>query len=196
MTNFQINPMYTLKIIVASTRPGRKGPAIAAWIQEIAKQQPEFTVELLDLAEINLPFMDEPNHPRLQQYEHEHTKKWSRTIDAADAFIIVTPEYNHGFPAPLKNALDYLLKEWAYKPVGLVSYGGIAGGTRSIQLLKPVLTALKLVPLAEAVNIPFFAKYLDDQEGFVADETLIGSANHLMTELLHWTKALKPMRTA
>ncbi|WP_338869451.1 NADPH-dependent FMN reductase [Spirosoma sp. SC4-14] len=188
--------MFTLKIIIASTRPGRKGPAIAAWIQDVVNQHPEFAVELLDLAEINLPFMDEPNHPRLQQYEHEHTKNWSRAIDAADAFIIVTPEYNHGFSAPLKNALDFLAREWAYKPVGLVSYGGIAAGTRAVQLLKPVLTALKLVPLAEAVNIPFFARYLDDQEGFVADETLTRSANDMITELLRWTKALKPMRLA
>jgi NAD(P)H-dependent FMN reductase len=188
--------MFTPKIIIASTRPGRKGPAMAAWIQELASQRSDFTVELLDLAQINLPFMDEPNHPRLQQYEHQHTKDWSATIDAADAFIFVTSEYNHGFPAPLKNALDYLVKEWAYKPVAFVSYGGIAGGTRAVQLLKPILTSLKMTPLTEAVNIPFFAKYLDDQDGFQADETLTKTAEDMLTELIKWTATLRNMRLA
>ncbi len=103
--------MYNLKIIVASTRPGRKGPALAIWIFDVAKKHTEFSVELLDLAEINLPFLDEPNHPRLQKYTKEHTKKWSATIAAADAFIFVTPEYNYGYPASLKNALDFLFNE-------------------------------------------------------------------------------------
>ena len=148
--------MYKLKIIVASTRPGRKGIAVAKWFFEIAKKHSEFDSTLLDLAEINLPFLDEPNHPRLQQYQHDHTKRWSAMINEADAFVIVTPEYNHGFPAPLKNALDFLLHEWAYKPVGFVAYGGIAGGTRSMQMLKPVLTGMKMMPILEAVNLPFF----------------------------------------
>src|SRR3954467_897411 len=115
--------MLKLKIISATTRPGRKGPLVAAWITAIAKKYPDFEVELLDLGEINLPMMDEPLHPRLRKYQHEHTRKWSATIDDADAFVIVTAEYNFGMPAPLKNALDYLFQEWAYKPVGIVSYG-------------------------------------------------------------------------
>lgn len=119
--------MDNLKIITSTTRPGRKGIAVANWITELAKQDERFQTELLDLAHINLPFMDEPNHPRLQQYQHEHTKKWSATIDAAEAFIIVLSEYNYGFPAPIKNALDFLFNEWKYKPVGLVSYGGVSG---------------------------------------------------------------------
>jgi NAD(P)H-dependent FMN reductase len=113
-----------------------------------------FELDVAGLAEIELPFMDEPNHPRLRQYTHEHTKDWSRRVAAADAFVFVMPEYNHGFNAPLKNAIDYLVHEWSYKPVGLVSYGGIAGGTRAVQLLKPVLVGLKLVALPEAVYIP------------------------------------------
>jgi NAD(P)H-dependent FMN reductase len=139
--------MYNLKIITASTRPGRKGPALANWIFDVAKKHNEFSVELLDLAEINLPFLDEPSHPRLQKYTKEHTKKWSATIAAADAFIFVTPEYNYGYPASLKNALDFLFNEWAYKAVAFVSYGGIAGGTRCMQALKQVLTALNMVPV-------------------------------------------------
>src|SRR5437868_85321 len=147
--------MTELKIIIASTREDRKGPAIASWIVDMAKKRSEFNTELLDLAELALPFLDEPNHPRLRQYTKEHTKNWSRIIDASDAFVFVMPEYNFGFNAPLKNAIDFLHNEWLYRPVGFVSYGGIAGGTRAVQLLKPVLTALKMIPITEAVNIPF-----------------------------------------
>lgn len=187
--------MYNLKIITASTRPGRKGPALADWIFETAKKHTEFSVELLDLAAINLPFLDEPNHPRLQKYEKEHTKKWSTLISGADAFIFVTPEYNFGYPAPLKNALDFLYNEWTYKPVAFVSYGGIAGGTRSVQALKQVVTALKMMPVVEAVNIPFFTKYIDEQNKFNADEHIQHSAETMITELLKWTEKLKLMRS-
>ena len=187
--------MFQLKIIIASTRPGRKGPAVASWIGEIARTHPAFEVTVLDLQEINLPFFDEPNHPRLHNYEHDHTRKWSEMINGADAFIFVMPEYNYGYTAPLKNALDYLAMEWQYKPVGFVSYGGIAGGTRAIQLLKPVITTLKMVPITEAVNIPFFTKYIDDQEQFVGDEILLKGADDMLKELAKWTAALKPMRS-
>src|SRR5919202_6790763 len=138
--------MNSLKIITSTTRPGRKGIAVANWMTGVAQQTGKFNVELLDLAVINLPFLDEPNHPRLQQYQHEHTKRWSATIDAADAFIIVLGEYNFGFPAPIKNALDYLFNEWKHKPVAIVSYGGISGGLRSTQMIKQVVTALSIMP--------------------------------------------------
>ena len=186
--------MYNLKIITASTRPGRKGPALANWIFDMAKKHTEFTVELLDLAEINLPFLDEPNHPSMQKYTKDHTKKWSVTIAAADAFIFVTPEYNFGYPATLKNALDFLYNEWTYKPVAFVSYGGIAGGTRSMQALKQVVTAMKMVPIVEAVNIPFFTKYIDEQNKFNADEIIQKSAEGMLKELGRWTETLQQMR--
>jgi len=186
--------MFKLKIILASTRPGRKGPAVAAWIEEIARKYPSFEVTMLDLKAINLPFLDEPHHPRLQKYQQEHTKNWSNIIADADAFIIVTAEYNYGYPAPLKNALDYLFLEWNYKPVAFVSYGGIAGGTRAVQMLKQVVTAQKMMPVTESVNIPFFTKYIDDQERFNADDVHQKAANDMMKELEKWTKALKPMR--
>ena len=189
------NPlMYNLKIIIASTRPGRKGPALANWIFDVAKKHTEFSVELLDLAEINLPFLDEPNHPRFQKYTKEHTKKWSATIAAADAFIFVTPEYNFGYPATLKNALDFLYNEWTYKPVAFVSYGGIAGGTRSMQALKQVISAMNMVPVVEAVNVPFFTKYIDEQNKFNADEGINKAAGGMMKELLKWTETLHQMR--
>src|SRR5690348_8280639 len=164
--------MYQLKVILATTREGRKGPSVADWFMELVKKEQDFEAELLDLKAIGLPFMDEPEHPRFRRYHHEHTKRWSGIIDSADAFVFVTCEYNYGMPAPLKNALDFLYQEWNYKPVGFVSYGGISGGIRAVQMLKLVVTAQKMMPLAEGVHIPFFAKRIDEAGQFHGDEGL------------------------
>jgi NAD(P)H-dependent FMN reductase len=188
------NRVYALKIIATSTRPGRRSRLFADWISGVAREYPDFSAEILDLAEINLPFLDEPNHPRLRQYVHQHTRDWSAKIDAADAFIIVTPEYNFGFTGVLKNAIDYLHQEWKGKPVGIVSYGGIAGGTRSAQLMKPVLTALSMMPLSEAVVIPFYNKSLDAEGRFVPMEEHTRAAHAMLAALLSWTGPLKAMR--
>jgi NAD(P)H-dependent FMN reductase len=181
--------MINLKIIIASTRPGRMGPLLADWIYARANQDPAFNTELIDLAEVNLPFFDEPNHPRLQQYTHQHTKDWSAKIASADAFILVTPEYNYGFPATIKNAIDYLFVEWQHKPIGFVSYGGIAGGTRSIQMLKLTLTALEMVPITAAVNVPFFTKYIVDDK-FIATDEHNKNGHLLLAELKKWSAVL------
>jgi NAD(P)H-dependent FMN reductase len=186
--------MFNLKIITSTTRPSRKGPAVASWILNIAEQHTEFNVELLDLAVINLPFLDEPSHPRFQKYTQQHTKDWSEKINNGDAFIIVTAEYNYGMPAPLKNALDFVYKEWNYKPVAFVSYGGVSAGTRCVQMLKQVVTALKMVPVVEAVNIPFFEKYFDHQNNFKPEEGLNKAAETMLSELLKWTENLKLLR--
>jgi len=183
-----------LKIIIASTRPGRKGPALGNWINEIAKKHGAFEVKLIDLKEVNLPFIDEPNHPRFQKYEHEHTKAWSREIDAADAFIFVTPEYNFGFPATLKNALDFVFNEWGYKPVGFVSYGGVSGGTRAVQMLKQVVTAQRMMPIPESINVPFFTKFINENGQFIPEEGLEKAATGMLDELAKWTEAMAPMR--
>ncbi|MCD6013205.1 MAG: NADPH-dependent reductase [Flavipsychrobacter sp.] len=186
--------MLNLKIILGSTRPGRKGEPVANWFYDMAIKHAKFRTELLDLAKINLPFLDEPQHPRLKKYEHQHTKEWSATIEPADAVVIVTPEYNYGYPAPLKNALDFIYQEWNYKPVGFVSYGGIAAGTRSVQMLKQVVNALKMVALTDNVNIPFIAKHVDENSKFVTDEHIDKSANSMLDELYKWAEALKAMR--
>ncbi|MEU4366814.1 NADPH-dependent FMN reductase [Micromonospora chersina] len=187
--------MTTLQIIIASTRPGRLGLPVAEWIHAAAVKHGGFDeVELVDLAEWNLPFMDEPNHPRLRRYVHQHTRDWSATIDRADAFLIVMPEYNYGYTAPLKNAIDYLAHEWAYKPVGLVSYGGVSAGTRAAQMIKQVLTTLKMTPIPEAVHIPFVAQFIDDDGALRPNETMDTSATAMLDELVHWTAALAPLR--
>src|SRR5215210_5486798 len=120
-----------LTVIIASTRPGRKGKVIAHWFVERARHDGRFEIDVADLAEIDLPFLDEPKHPRLREYTHQHTKDWSARVDAADAFVAVHPEYNYAINAPLKNAFDFLHHEWAGKPIGFVSYGGRSSGLRA-----------------------------------------------------------------
>jgi NAD(P)H-dependent FMN reductase len=185
-----------LQVIAASTRPGRRGIAVARWVQQLAEAHGGFDVELVDLAEVALPVFDEPNHPRLRRYEHDHTKRWSATVDRADAFVFVVPEYNHSFPASVKNALDYLSHEWADKPAGLVSYGGVSAGLRAATALKPVLAALRMVPVVEAVSIPFFAQFLTDDDEFVPNAELEAGGKGMLDELARLTPALARLRTA
>lgn len=183
--------MYNLKIITSTIRPGRKGPAVAAWIADVAKAQGGFNVELLELGEINLPLMNEPHHPRLRNYQHEHSKNWSAKIDEADAFIFVTAEYDYNYPAPLRNALEYLYFEWGYKAAGIVSYGGLSGGTRAANSLKADLSTFAVVPLTEMVNVPFFAQYINEEERFIGDEKLESAAIAQLKALRRWSKGLK-----
>lgn len=186
--------MYKLKIINSTVRPERKGPLVTNWIEAIARKHGNFDVEVLDLATINLPLMNEPNHPNLKQYQHEHTKQWSAKIEEADAFVFVTAEYDFNYPAPLRNALEYLYKEWNYKAAGIVSYGGVSAGTRAANGLRADLSVFKMVPIYEMVNIPFFSKLINDQQEFVPSEQSDKAANTMLNEIIRWTKGLKVIR--
>jgi NAD(P)H-dependent FMN reductase len=187
--------MPNLTVVIGSTRPGRAGLPIAQWFVGRAAAEGSFDVTVADLAEINLPMFDEPNHPRLQRYTHEHTKRWSRIVAAADAFVFVTPEYNYGYPAPLKNAIDYLNEEWKYKPVGFVSYGGVAAGTRAVQQLKGVVTTLNMMPIMEAVAIPFHTQFIDEGGTVQANEIMEQAADAMVAQLHRVQAALQPLRT-
>lgn len=186
--------MPNLKIIITSTREKRVGAAVAAWFVERARQHGKFDLDLVDLKQVNLPLLDEPNHPRLRKYEHEHTKAWSKVVDSADAFVFVVPEYNYGMPPALLNAIDYLFVEWHYKAAGFVSYGGLSGGTRSVQMAKSVVTTVKMMPLPEAVNIPFVSKLIDDNGVFNPGDTQDKPLTTMLDELVRWTGALKTLR--
>jgi len=188
--------MPNLTIVVGSTRPGRAGAPIAQWFAARAKDHGGFDVNVVDLAELGLPLLDEPNHPRLRTYTQQHTKDWSAIADAADAFVFVTPEYNYGYPASLKNAIDYLHHEWQHKPVGFVSYGGVAAGTRAVQQLKQVVTTLKMLPVFESVNIPFHTQFLDSDGTFQPNEVLDQAAGAMLDELVRTEAALRPLRPA
>jgi NAD(P)H-dependent FMN reductase len=189
-----VKAMPKLNIIIASTRPVRVGEPIAEWFAERARAHGKFDVEMVDLKEVNLPLLDEIKHPRLAEYEHAHTKRWSATVAAADAFVFVTPEYNYGTPPALVNALDYLHNEWAYKPAGFVSYGGVSAGTRAAQMTKQILTTLKVVPLVEAVAIPFFTTHMSNDGKFNGNESFDRSAATMLDELVRWSDALKVLR--
>jgi len=187
--------MPILTIIVGSIRPGRAAQPIAEWFTDRARSHGGFDVDIADLAEIRLPLMEEPNHPRLRQYTSQHTHDWSARIDRADVIVFITPEYNYGYPATIKNAIDYLHQEWQDKPAGFVSYGGVAAGTRAVQQLKQVLTALKMVPVLESVNIPFHAQFIRDGR-FHANDVLEQAATAMLDELLRIDGALRPLRAA
>ena len=186
--------MAKLGVVVASVREGRVGLPIAEWFVERARQHAGFDVDMLDLKIINLPMFAERTHPRLQQYESEQQKAWSATIARFDAFVFVTPEYNYSTAPALLNALDYLSAEWAYKPVGFVSYGGISGGLRAVQMTKQTVTALRMVPIVEAVNIPFVAKLVADGV-FTHTDVHDKSAAAMLDELVRWTAAMATLRS-
>ena len=182
-----------LQVVVSSVRPDRVSPIVTDWFVEEARKHAAFEVEATDLAELNLPLMDEPNHPMMQAYQHEHTKRWAKIVERSDAFVFVMPEYDHGYPAPLKNAIDYLFKEWAYKPVSFVSYGGVSAGLRAVQQLKPVLSALKMIPITEQVMIPMIGQHIADGK-FVPNEIIAESVAPALDELVKLEGVLATLR--
>jgi NAD(P)H-dependent FMN reductase len=183
-----------LHIVIASTRPGRIGPSVAKWFNEFTAQHGKFEPVLIDLADFDLPILDEPEHPTKQDYKHLHTKAWAESVKAADAFVFVTPEYNYGPPPALVNALNYLSLEWNYAPAGFVSYGGISGGLRAVQAEKQLLTTLKMMPIPEGVPMPMVFQHLDENGNLVPAEIYKTSATTMLDELARWTEALKPLR--
>jgi NAD(P)H-dependent FMN reductase len=167
---------------------------VARWFEQFAAEHGAFDVELVDLLDVNLPVFDEPHHPRLQKYEHQHTIRWSQIIARGDAYVVVTPEYNYFTPPSLVNAFDYLSAEWAYKPLGFVSYGGISGGLRAMQQTRLLANALKLVPIVEQVAIPAFTDFIDAEGTFNASPQHEHAGGTMLNELLRWESALSLLR--
>src|SRR5699024_6182384 len=160
--------------------------AVADWFYDHARANPGgFEVDFADLQELDLPLLDEPNHPAMQQYKHEHTRRWSKIVDNSDAFIFVLPEYNYTPPPSFVNAVDYLYKEWNYKPAGFVSYGGISGGIRSTETAKHILTTVEMAPIKQQVMIPMVADHLEN--GTFTPTAIHGqSAQTLLEALARW----------
>ncbi|TFL13617.1 NADPH-dependent oxidoreductase [Pusillimonas caeni] len=183
-----------LQVIICSTRPGRVGPSVGTWFKDFAARHGKFDASLVDLADFNLPLYDEANHPVQRKYEKEHTKAWSASVSQADAYAFVTPEYNYGPPPSFVNALNYVYKEWNYKPCGFVSYGGVSGGMRAVQLEKQLVTTLKMMPMVEGVAIPMVATLLDENRKFKSNELIDTAANTMLDELHRWAEALKTLR--
>lgn len=162
-----------IQIIIGSTRPTRKGPMVAKAVYAIAKESDQFDdVEIVDIVDFDLPFLNEPKSANTGEYEYEYTKKWSKKITEADAYIFVTPEYNAGYPAGLKNAIDYLYHEWHDKPAGIVSYGGRSGGINSAGSLSKVLARVGIREVEEQVNIVKFTDQFDESKRLINDDYL------------------------
>jgi NAD(P)H-dependent FMN reductase len=172
-----------LQIVIGSTRPGRRGDVVARWFHDAAIRHDRFDVELIDLAEVGLPLLDEPQPSGRGPYTQDHTRRWSQQISAGHAYVFVVPEYNHSYNAATKNALDYLKDEWRHKPIAFVSYGGSAAGARAVEALVPVVVALDMKPLGKAVHIPRIGRMVTDEGVLRTDERLDASALSLLDEL-------------
>lgn len=183
-----------IAVIIGSTRPGRVGRKVAEWYLNQVKDTGQAEVDLIDLAEVNLPFLDEATPPSAGKYEKDHTKKWAETIASYDGFVWVTAEYNHGMPAPLKNAIDYVFAEWHRKPVALVSYGSM-GGARAAEQLRQVAGELYMADIRPQVMLREPWNSVSD-DGQVNTDYLFGEVKSQFEELLWWAKALKAAREA
>ena len=183
-----------LNVIVTSTRPGRIGPNIGKWMADFARENSDFEVELVDLADFDLPLLDEPKHPTMQQYEHEHTRRWSAVNDKADAFVFVSPEYDYFPAASTVNAIQVLHREWNKKPAGLVGYGGVSGGLRAMQTTKVLMTTVHMMPLPHEVPIPFVFNFLAEDGTYAPAPEVEQGAKAMLAELHDWAASLKPLR--
>jgi NAD(P)H-dependent FMN reductase len=186
--------MLKLAIVTGSTRPNRKAEAVAQWVHEIAKKRSDANVELelVDIATFELPLLDEPSPPSTGKYEKEHTKRWSAKVDSFDGFVFVTPEYNHGTSAALKNALDFVYREWNNKAAGFVSYGS-AGGVRAVEHLRLVAAELQMATVRAQVVLSLstdFEKYTT----FKPDPKHEKTVNTLFDQLTAWAGALQTVR--
>lgn len=186
-----------IKIILASVRQGRFGDKPAAWLLEQAKQRTDAEFELLDLKDYQLPIFAEANLPSQANgvYVSPDVSRWAAKIAEADGFIVVTPEYNHGYPASLKNNIDYLYQEWNKKAIAFVSYGG-AGGARGVEQLRQVAVELQMAPTRFAIHImnPWTLTEADGSLKPGALDSYAPSAQHLLEHLIWWTEALAKAR--
>jgi NAD(P)H-dependent FMN reductase len=184
--------MINVGIIVGSTRPGRKADAVARWVYEIAKRRSDASFEVVDIAAFNLPLLDEAMPPMMGQYSQPHTKAWSAKIAAFDAFVFVTPEYNHSTSGALKNAIDFLFKEWNDKAAGFVGYGG-AGGTRAVEHLRLVMAEVKVADVRAQVALSLFTDF-EKYVTFKPAPHQEQSVTAMLDDLVGWGEALKTMR--
>ncbi len=184
-----------IQIVLGSTREGRRGEAVAHWFADIARQRDDLEVELIDLRDWELPFISTPVPPAMAPPTDDLTRRWHDKVSEADGYVLVTPEYNHGYPAVLKNALDHVFHPWNRKPAAFVGYGGPGGGVRAVEQLRQVVVELEMVPLRQQVMIPrVYAAF--DEEGNLRDPWHAGDAARVLDELSWWAAALREARTS
>jgi NAD(P)H-dependent FMN reductase len=184
--------MTRIAIILGSTRPGRNGEAVANWVYDIAKQRDDAEYELVDIAEYNLPHLDEALPPSMGQYAQPHTKTWASKIDSFDGFVFVTPEYNHSTSGALKNAIDFLYKEWNNKAAGFVSYGSV-GGARAVEHLRLVMGELQVADVRGQVALSLFTDFKDFAQ-FTPAPHQTEAVGTVLDQVVAWSGALASLR--
>jgi NAD(P)H-dependent FMN reductase len=184
--------MIKIAIILGSTRPGRNGEAVAKWVHEVAYERTDAEFELVDIKDFNLPLLDEPMPPIMGQYSKPHTKAWAAKIGSFDAYVFVTPEYNHGTSGALKNAIDFLFAEWNNKAAGFVSYGG-ASGARAVEQLRLNLAEVQMATVRNQVLLSMYTDF-ENFSVFKPGPTKEQSLNEMLDQLIAWGSALKTLR--
>jgi NAD(P)H-dependent FMN reductase len=183
-----------IQIILGSTREQRRGEPIARWLAGLASARGDLSAELLDLAEFALPFLTLATPPMSPDSRDEAARSWAAKIASADGYVLVVPEYNHGYPAAIKNALDHLFAEWNRKPIGFVSYGAMSGGVRAVEQLRQVVIELDMVPLRRQVAIPRIWEQISDSGELRAPQD--PQAHLLFDDLVWWARALRTARNS
>lgn len=184
--------MLKIGIIVGSTRPGRNAEAVAKWVYENASKRNDAQFEIVDIKDYNLPLLDEPIPASMHQYQNEHTKAWAAKINSLDAFIFVSPEYNHAVTGALKNALDYVYSEWNNKSAGFVSYGS-AGGVRAVEQLRLIMGELMVADVRAQVILSLFTDF-ENFSVFKPASYHEASLNTMIDQVIAWGQAMKTLR--
>lgn len=184
--------MIKIGIILGSTRPGRNGEAVAKWVYDLASKREDAEFEYIDIIDYNLPLLDEPVPPSYGQYSKEHTKRWAEKIGSLDAFIFVTPEYNHGVSGALKNAIDFLFAEWNNKAAGFVSYGS-AYGVRAVEHLRLVMAEIMVADVRTQVMLSLFTDF-ENFSVFKPAERHEQALSDMIGQVISWGTALRSVR--
>ncbi len=186
--------MTKIGIILGSTRPGRNGEAVATWVHELASKRTDAAFELIDLKDFALPHLDEALPPTMGRYANEHTRAWAATIARFDGFVFVTPEYNHSTSGALKNAIDYLYREWNNKAVGFVSYGGL-GGTRAVEHLRLIVGELQMADVRNQVALSLITDFVDFSQ-FRPAAHHVPEVDAMLDQVVAWSDALAPLQAS
>src|SRR6266436_219987 len=192
LNNIKIMKALRIAIIIGSTRPGRNGEAVAKWVYEIAQKRSDAEFELVDIKDFNLPLLDEPMPPSMGQYSKSHTKAWAAKIGSFDGYVFVTPEYNHGICGALKNAIDFIYREWNNKAASFVGYGS-AGGVRAVEHLRLVMAEVQVATVRNQVALSLFTDF-ENYTKFKPAEHHEKSVNQMLDQLIAWSGALKTLR--
>lgn len=184
--------MLRIAVIIGSTRPGRNGEAVAKWVYDIARKRTDAEFELVDIAEFNLPLLDEPVPPMFGQHSHDHTRVWAKKIASFDGYVFVTPEYNHGTSAALKNAIDFLYHEWTNKAAGFVGYGATMG-VRAVEHLRLVMAEMQVATVRAQVGLSLLTDF-ENFRVFKPAEMQVKHVNDMLDQVIAWSGALKPLR--